>query len=176
MKKVVLLLVAALTLFALTGAIAFAHDAEVTLTEQNGSGQNGTAELTDMGNGTTKVVVVISSNTADPQPAHIHNGTCANLDPKPEYPLNSVVNGKSETIVNADVDELIAEPYAINVHKSAAEASVYVSCGNIVAATDEHEPGMPTTGSGEQNAVFSALAIVALSMTVLGLRLARRKA
>jgi hypothetical protein len=169
-----------LALFALTSAIAFAHDAEVTLTEQNGSGQNGTAELTDMGDGTTKVVLVISSNTADPQPAHIHNGTCAALDPKPVYPLTSVVNGKSETIVNASIAELLSKPYAINVHKSAAEASVYVSCGSIVMATDADSgagtPGMPTTGSASQNSVFAALAIIALSMTLLGLRLARRKA
>jgi len=174
MKKAVLLLVAALTLFAMTAAIAFAHDAQVTLSAQNNSGQTGTAELTDMGNGTTKVVVVISSNgTTNPQPIHIHNGTCDALDPKPAYPLTSVVDGKSETVVNVSAADLLAKPYAINVHKSATEASVYVACGNIVAAV---EPGMPTTGSGDQNMIFSALAIVALGMTVLGLTLARRRA
>jgi hypothetical protein len=174
MKKVALLIVAALTLFAITGAIAFAHDAQVTLSAQNNSGQTGTAELTDMGNGTTKVVVVVSSNgTTNPQPIHIHNGTCDTLDPKPAYPLTSVVDGKSETIVNVSVADLLSKPYAINVHKSATEASVYTACGNIVAAV---EPGMPTTGSGEQKAIFTGLAIVALSVTVLGLRLARRKA
>ena len=39
----------------------------------------------------------LTNGTAEPQPAHVHKGTCANLDPAPLYPLNSVVNGKSET-------------------------------------------------------------------------------
>ncbi|MEO8285079.1 MAG: hypothetical protein ABI670_01430 [Chloroflexota bacterium] len=179
MRKFMVFFVAALTLFALTGAIAFAHDAEVSLTAQNGSGQNGSAELTDMGDGTTKVVVDISSTTTDPQPAHIHTGTCSDLNPKPAYPLSNVVNGHSETIVPVTAKELLASAYAINVHKSAAEVSVYVSCGSIMAAMDEHgtttAPGMPTTGSGDQNFIFTALAIIALSMTTLGLKLSRRK-
>src|SRR3954451_12437601 len=114
MKRVVVLVVTALTLFALSVAVAFAHDAEVTLTQQNGSGQNGMAELVAMPDGTTKVTVVISSNTADPQPIHIHHGTCDALDPKPAYPLTTMVNGKSETIVNVSVADLLAAPFAIN--------------------------------------------------------------
>jgi len=167
------MLVGGLTIFGLMGAIAFAQNAAVTLTEQNGSGQNGTATLTDMGNGTTKVVVDISSTTSDPQPIHIHNGTCDNLDPKPVYPLTTMVNGHSETVVNVSVSDLLSKPYAINVHKSTTQASIYVSCGNIVAAV---VPAMPTTGNGDQNAILSALAIVALGITLLGLKLARRKA
>jgi hypothetical protein len=178
MKRVVLLLVALVALFSFMGAIAFAaQGARATLTAQNGSGQNGTAQLTDLGDGTTKVVVDISSSTADAQPIHIHNGTCDTLDPKPKYPLTTMVNGKSETIVNVSVSDLLAAPFAINVHKSGTEASVYVACGNIVAV-DVTQPGMPTTGNGNgsQNMIFSALAIVALGMTIFGLRLVRRKA
>jgi hypothetical protein len=175
MKKIILVFVAALTMFALVGAIAFAQDAVATLSAQNGSGQNGTATLTDMGNGTTKVVVDITSNTTDPQPIHIHNGTCDTLDPKPVYPLTTMVNGHSETIVNVSVSDLLSKPYAINVHKSATQASIYVACGNIVAAAVT-SPGMPTTGNGGQNAIMIALTLAALSMTVLGFRLARRNA
>jgi hypothetical protein len=175
MKKVILVFVAALTMFALVGAIAFAQDAVAFLSAQNGSGEGGGATLTDMGNGTTKVVVDIKSNTTDPQPIHIHNGTCDNLDPKPVYPLTTMVNGHSETIVNVSVSDLLSKPYAINVHKSATQASIYVACGNIVAAAVS-APGMPTTGNGGQNAIMIALTLAALSMTVLGFRLARRKA
>jgi len=176
MKRVVLLLMASVALFSLMGSIAFAaQNAMATLTAQNGSGQNGTAQLMDMGDGTTKVIVDISSTTSDPQPIHIHNGTCDTLNPVPKYPLTTMVNGHSETVVNVSVSDLLAAPFAINVHKSAKEASVYVSCGNIVAAAVT-QPGMPTTGSGNQAGIFGALAVLALGMTVLGLRLIRRKA
>jgi hypothetical protein len=159
----------------MVGGIAFAaQNAMASLTEQNGSGQNGTAQLVDMGDGTTKVIVDITSNTPDPQPIHIHNGTCATLDPKPKYPLTTMVNGHSETVVNVSVSDLLAAPFAINVHKSAAEASVYVSCGNIVAA-QVVSPGMPSTGSSTQIAILRTLAALALGMAVLGLKLVRRK-
>jgi hypothetical protein len=177
MKKVAPILVAALALMVIFRGMAFAHDGMVTLTEQNGSGQNGMATLTDMGNGMTMVTLEISNGTTTPQPAHIHAGTCANLDPKPAYPLSSVVNGKSETMVDADVDDLLAGDYAINVHKSPTEASIYVSCGNIVESADS-APGMPRTGNSDQMFTLAALGILALSITGVGLRLklARRKA
>jgi hypothetical protein len=41
------------------------------------------------------------------------------------------VDGKSVTEIEADFDTLTATAFAINVHKSAAEASTYVSCGDI---------------------------------------------
>ena len=68
------------------------------------------------------------------QPAHIHKGTCAKLDPKPTYPLSDVVGGMSKTTVpGITVAKLLAAPMAINVHKSAKELPTYVACGNISA-------------------------------------------
>ena len=173
MKRLITIILAAMTLFLISGALAFAHDTTVTLSEQNGSGQNGTAILTDMGDGTTRVVVSVSNGSTTPQPAHIHEGTCANLNPKPAYPLTSVVNGQSETIVPVDIHHLTEEPYAINLHKSAAEASVYTSCGNIVAATS-HGPGMPVTGNSDGNLMLAALSLLGLVLLTLGVRLSRR--
>ena len=173
MKRLVTIIIAAMTLFLISGALAFAHDVNVTLGEQNNSGQNGTAVLTDMGDGTTKVVISVSNGSSTAQPAHIHDGTCANLDPKPAYPLTSVVNGMSETIVPVEIHHLTDEPYAINIHKSAAEASVYTACGNILAAM-EHSPGMPVTGSGDGNLMLAALTLLALVLVTLGFRLSRR--
>ena len=70
--------------------------------------------------------------TSTPQPAHIHIGSC----PTPgavKYPLINVVNGMSDTLLDVSLAQLKSElPLAVNVHKSAAEASVYVACGNIV--------------------------------------------
>jgi LPXTG-motif cell wall-anchored protein len=180
MKKVAPILVAALALMVIFRGLAFAHEAEATMMEENNSGQNGMAEITDMGGGMLMVTIEISSSNDTPQPAHIHMGQCGpTLNPRPAYPLTSVVNGHSETMIEADVDELTNGNYAINVHKSAAEASVYVSCGNLIAASDEHGTvGMPRTGSSDQMFTLAALGLLALSITGVGLRLkfARRKA
>jgi hypothetical protein len=185
MRKFVLLAVAALALFAFSGAGAFAQSSTVTLTmgEQNGSGQNGASALVDAGSGSTAVAINISGGSDTPQPAHIHRGTCANLDPKPAFPLTSVVNGTSETIVNVSMAELTSGNYAINVHKSAAEASVYVSCGDIVAQAvttggggAPTTVGMPRTGAPNLLLQALALALLAASITGAGIHLARRKA
>lgn len=103
---------------------------DVTLNEQNASGQSGTATLTRGEGGTLHVAISISGGTADQQPAHIHEGTCADLNPTPAFPLESV-NGQSESDVEVSLEDLALTPYAINVHKSEAEADVYVACGDI---------------------------------------------
>ena len=66
-----------------------------------------------------------------PQPAHIHAGAC----PKPGaivYPLNDVVNGFSETMIDVDIQTIRSQfPLAVNVHKSASQSAIYVACGNL---------------------------------------------
>ena len=71
----------------------------------------------------------IAPSTAEP--AHIHSGTCSNLNPAPKYPLTSVVNGISETTVDASIATLTAGGLAVNVHKSADDLKDYVACGNL---------------------------------------------
>lgn len=116
------------------GSIAedVAGGVEVALSEQNGSGESGTATLSVNDDGSLHVVLALTGGAADvEQPAHIHAGTCAELDPQPAFPLANVLNGSSETDVQVTVDELAAGSYAINVHKSEAEAETYVACGDI---------------------------------------------
>jgi hypothetical protein len=108
------------------------EEATVDLSEQNGSGESGTATLTAEGDNKTKVVISLDGAPAGtPQPAHIHEGSCANLDPTPKYGLENVVDGKSTTEVDEPLDELRAEDYAINVHKSGTDLKTYVACGDI---------------------------------------------
>ncbi|HKP51698.1 MAG TPA: BMP family ABC transporter substrate-binding protein [Chloroflexia bacterium] len=131
----------AATAMATTGTMA---DMTVTMKEQNASGQNGTATVKQSSTGWV-VTIDISGGTTEPQPAHIHKGTCANLDPAPAVALTAVVNGKSETTIStSDFTMAPGQAYAINVHKSAAEASVYVSCGDI---TDSSMMGNETPGA-----------------------------
>jgi hypothetical protein len=173
MKKVLLLAVAILSVFALSGLRVYAADTlTIDLGAQNNSGQNGTATLTDMGDGTTRVVVNISGGSDTAQPAHIHAGSCANLDPKPKWPLTSLVNGTSDTIVPVPLIEIANGTNAINVHKSGAEASVYVSCGDITALAVT--TGMPQTGASPLLIQTLALVALALIVTAFGWRMRRR--
>jgi hypothetical protein len=135
MKKLGVVLFAALLMFAWGSAqptLAAGKVVRLTLIDENGSGEDGSAQLTDQGDGTTKVeLIMLNAPEGADQPAHIHKGTCANLDANPAYPLNDVKEGKSTTMVKVALTELTAEHYAINVHKSPAEIGVYVSCGNL---------------------------------------------
>jgi len=49
-----------------------------------------------------------------------------------KYPLTSIVNGASTTVLSVTLDQLKKElPLAINVHKSATEVSTYTACGPL---------------------------------------------
>lgn len=107
--------------------------AAVALVAQNNSSEAGTATIKEADG---KVVVTLNV-TGEPkgaiQPAHIHLGSCPNPGAV-KYPLTNVVDGKSETTLNVTMDKLRSElPLAVNVHRSAAQAKVYVSCGNLPA-------------------------------------------
>ena len=104
------------------------------LEEQNDSGITGTVTITPTGTEEFEVVLELTGAGSGPQPAHIHPGTCAELDPTPKYPLTNVENGRSETTVEASPLELVTEPLAVNVHKSEAEADTYVACGDLPSA------------------------------------------
>ena len=140
----------------MSGVVRAADPLVIALGEQNNSGQVGMATLTDNGDGTTRVVVETTGAPTGPQPIHIHEGTCAGLNPAVKYPLTSLVNGRSETTVAVALATLLATPHAINAHKSPQEAAVYVACGDIVAlpapasaAAAPASPGtMPRTGGG----------------------------
>jgi hypothetical protein len=137
MKSIRLALTAA-ALVAIGGAtLVAAHAATssvtVDLKAENGSGETGTATLTQV-SGDVKVVVTLKNAPAAAQPAHIHSGTCDKLNPAPAYPLESVTNGTStSTVKGVTIDELLAKPYAINVHKSTSDIATYVACGEIKA-------------------------------------------
>lgn len=132
MRKLVAILLCS-GLFA-NAALAAHHVMTVKLDAQNDSGQTGTATLTPEGD-KTKVVIELSSGPKGvAQPAHIHLGTCDKLDKAPKWKLEAVKDGKSVTVVPASLETIMKDKTAINVHKSADEAQVYVSCGNIAKA------------------------------------------
>jgi len=126
------LLLASIAFIALPVAAASAT-LTIPLSEQNGSGESGTATLTDGIAGVT-VVISLKGAPATAQPAHIHSGTCSSLGGV-VYPLKDVVGGSSNTTVpKITIASLTgSKAFAINVHESAAHLEKYVACGNITA-------------------------------------------
>ena len=105
---------------------------KVSMKAQNKSGESGSARLTPEGPDKTRVEITLKGGPkGTPQPAHIHEGSCAKLDPKPKQGLENVVDGKSSTVVPVGLESLTGGKMAINVHKSKEDINTYVSCGDI---------------------------------------------
>ncbi len=158
-----------LALLAATTAIAAAQQATtLQLVQQNNSGISGTATFTPSGGGLT-VDLKVTGAGAGPQPAHIHGGTCAQLNPTPEFTLASVTNGSSTTTLQTTLQSLAATPHAVHMHKSADELTVYVACADINPST------LPRTGEADSSTWY-IFAAVGLTLVGVGLLLRRRSA
>lgn len=109
-----------------------AHSMTINIGAQNGSKQDGQAFLSDTTTGLKVKVQVKNEPAGAVEPAHIHQGTCAKLNPAPWKPLSNVVNGVStSTIPNVTISMLKKAHYAINIHESAANLKHYVACGDL---------------------------------------------
>lgn len=100
----------------------------VQLGALNGSNENGTATLRAAGQKTI-VTIKLSGGSDIEQPAHFHAGTCDHYQPRPRYPLEDVVNGKSTTTLDVPIDKLTGGDLIINVHKSYADIATQAACG-----------------------------------------------
>jgi hypothetical protein len=108
------------------------HSMTINLGAQNGSKQDGQAFLNDTPNGLKVKVQLKNEPSGASEPAHIHEGTCAKLNPAPWKPLSNVVGGVSTTTIKGlTLAEVKKAKYAINVHQSAANLGHYVSCGDL---------------------------------------------
>ena len=97
----------------------------------HGSGEIGTIALKPRGARTDVEIHLVNAPKGTEQPAHIHKGTCAKLDPAPAYPLDSVLDGTSDGVVNVATATLLASPMAVNVHRSTNDLKVQVACANL---------------------------------------------
>jgi len=120
-------------------------------------------------------------NTIVTHPAHIHVGSCSNLDPNPMAPFNDVgpqmkddklptsedmkgsltaapVEYSQTEDVEASFDDILAEAHALNVHESAQNAENYIACGDIGGAVIDDTV---TIGLQEQNGSgYTGVAII----------------
>lgn len=108
------------------------HAMTINLGAQNGSKQEGQAFLNDTSAGLKVKLQLKNEPAGASEPAHIHQGTCAKLNPAPWKPLSNVVKGLSVTTIKGlTIADLKKGTYAINVHESAANLAHYVSCGDL---------------------------------------------
>ncbi|MBV8333751.1 MAG: hypothetical protein JO192_13515 [Candidatus Eremiobacteraeota bacterium] len=109
-----------------------AHSMTINMGAQNGSKQDGQAFLNDTSAGLKVKIQLKNEPAGASEPAHIHEGTCAKINPAPWKPLSNVVNNLSvTTIAGLTIAQLKKAHYAINVHESAANLKRYVSCGDV---------------------------------------------
>lgn len=123
--------VAAALALALPVSAADAGHYVFALAPQNGSGESGTVTLTPAGDKTRVDVAIANTPAGVAQPVHIHAGSCAKLDPKPKYPLTTVIDGVSTTTVDVPIAQLLAGGLAVNAHKSTTDIPTYVACGDL---------------------------------------------
>lgn len=124
----VFVLVSALSLLTAAGARQLSFD----LKPVGDSGESGTATIARAAGGKLVVTITLTGEPAGvSQPAHIHPGTCAKLDPVPKTVLTDVVGGKSVTTIPAP-SQPVSGSRAIVIHKGpGADMSTYVACGDI---------------------------------------------
>lgn len=123
-------LAAMLCLVAACGGPA-AASRTVTLETLNDSAVSGTAVLTELEGGLTRVVIEVEPGEYPDMPAHIHPGTCTDLVPQPTYPLANVVAGASDTEIQVTLDELFSGGFALNLHASSNDWETYTACANL---------------------------------------------
>ncbi len=124
-------------------------DIVVPIDQMENSRISGDASLTDNGDGTTTVDILVDGATGG-HPAHIHSGTCADLGDI-VYPLTDVdASGESVTVVDATLESLTTGgPYAISIHLSADDMGTRVACGDIPQAAGGLTAAASTTGTPE---------------------------
>jgi hypothetical protein len=142
MRRVWMSILAASVLAVAAFAPVAAQDTiTIDIREVDGSGQFGSADVTSDGEQTTVAIDIVPGDEGVPQPANIHEGTCADIG-EVAFELEDVVDGVSQSTVDVEQRDLIRSPYVINVQES-ADSDVSVACGHLPliggGATDDDE-------------------------------------
>jgi hypothetical protein len=103
----------------------------VQVVELNGSGQNGTATLTEVAGG-TRVLLELRGGRPGPQSADIRKGTCEQPARRAALRLQNLTGGRSETHVEAPLATLISADYVILVQRSTT-GTAPAACGYLAA-------------------------------------------
>lgn len=104
----------------------------IQLVDIDSSGQSGTATLTPMDD-QTEIVIEVNPGPPgnDPQPLHVHFGTCGPRLGAVSHVLKDLSAGVSTTTLDVTLASLRNGNHAVNLHLSVAEIRTYTACGNI---------------------------------------------
>lgn len=145
---------------------------------RNGS-QTGAAILTGRGDQTEVVMDIQPGPSGIQQPAFIHEAPCPNVGAV-RFPLNSVINGKSTTLLSIQLRELLNGQYAINVHQGpGVDINLYISCGVVPAirGASSRLPGspssLPRSGGPDPTTLVLVAAASGIALLTLGRLLGR---
>ncbi|MGE3797210.1 MAG: hypothetical protein AB7G88_05145 [Thermomicrobiales bacterium] len=164
-------------LFAAVTMQASAQDTEiiVPINELNGSGVSGDATLTDNGDGTTTIDVLVDGSTGG-HPIHLHSGTCAELGDVVVALEDVDEDGASITTVDlplSTIQDPEVGPHSINIHLSADEIATYVACGDIptteVAATGGETMTTTETTTTPATGVGSTIESTSSTLALMGM-------
>jgi len=116
----------------------------VEFEELNDSGVSGSATLFEAGDQT--IVELELEDTGENHPAHIHLGTCDDIEPEAAFNLDNVTEeGASTTLVDVSLSELLDGDYLIDLHLSPNELGILIVCAEI--------EGQPANAEGTPVAV-----------------------
>jgi hypothetical protein len=95
------------------------------------SNEYGTVALKPLGEQTAVEVHVVNVPPGVVQTVHIHHGTCAKVDRRIVYPLSPLVDGASDSIVDAPLATILATPSVVHVHSSYKNEHRSLACANL---------------------------------------------
>jgi len=148
LRRISILATLALALLAVASFTASGAQAQesviVPIAEANGSGVSGDASLTDNGDGSTTVDILVDGATGG-HPAAIYAGSCATLGESAFVLTDVDASGESVTIVDASLADIQSGgPYAIAIQMAAGDTTT-VACGDVPSAA----VGGETTAASE---------------------------
>ena len=109
---------------------ADANRLELEFEELNDSGLSGTATLYEAGDQT--IVELELEGTGDEHPAHIHEGTCDDIQPESAYSLENVGReGTSVSLVDVSLSELLEDDFVIDLHLAPNQLGLLIACAEI---------------------------------------------
>ena len=111
------------------GDLPIGPSATVDLHERGGSGQRGTATFMSLGTRTRVTVSVTASPLSGFQSAHVREGACGGPGGI-AHGLDNLVQGFSDTVIDAPISQLRARPLAVGVQRSADDPAEAV-CGDL---------------------------------------------
>ena len=104
----------------------------VALNPPDEGGDMGSANVTAAAGEQVRITIQLDGAPEEALPAEIREGTCDDLGTEAVHELTEVEAGRSETLLDASMDELRTTPYAIVVGADHGGREAYVACGELV--------------------------------------------